>query len=65
MQSEIAQLFQPGVILSLKTIAQRSGIKRRNVNYTLKQMVSNDILKQCEPIDVGSGKHHMMLFSLK
>ena len=65
MQLEILQLFKPGVMLSLRTVAQRSGNKRRNINYTLKQMVSNNILKQCEPIDVGSGKHHMMLFSLK
>ena len=65
MQSVILSLFKPGVILSFKTVAQGTGIKRKTVKTTLKQMEKENILKSSDPLEVGSGKNKLLLFSLK
>ena len=65
MQSIILPLFKTDVILSFKTVAQRTGIKRKQVRYFLREMEKNNILKSYDPVDVGSGKNKLLLFGLK
>ena len=64
MDSKLQLLFSSGAILSLKTLAQRSQYARKKTKYQIQKMIDNKFIRKCQPNEVGSGKHHCMLFTM-